>query len=226
MSNKSIGLSEALHDYLIAHSTMEPEILRELRAKTALMSEHNMQIAPEQGQFMAMLAGLMGVKRYLEIGTFTGYSALVIAMALPLDGEVVTLDNNPDFTKTAQAYWRKSGFDERIRLHLAPAMDSLEKLIKEGGAGSFDMAFIDADKENYQGYFEHCLTLLRRGGLILIDNVLWDGAVLDASDNKSSTVAIRAFNEWLKNDGRVEIAMIPVGDGLTLARKLSENPRQ
>jgi len=221
MSNRSIGLSTALHDYLIAHSAPEPEILRQLRAETALMVEHNMQIAPEQGQFMAMLARLMGVKHYLEIGTFTGYSALVMAMALPLDGKVVALDSNPDFTKTAQTYWEKSGFGDRITLHLAPAMETLDKLISDGNAGSFDMTFIDADKENYQGYFDRCLELLRDGGLILIDNVLWDGAILDVEDNKSSTVAIRAFNERVKNDDRVEIVMTPVGDGLTLARKIS-----
>ena len=221
MSNRSIGLSEALHDYLIAHSAPEAEILRQLRAETSMMVEHNMQIAPEQGQFMALLARLTGVRRYLEIGTFTGYSALVMAMALPADGEVVSLDNNSDFSKIAEGYWQKSGCADRITLHLAPAMETLDRLIGDGEAGSFDMAFIDADKENYEGYFERCLKLLRKGGLILIDNVLWDGAVLDLDDNKSSTRAIRAINEFVRDDDRVEIAMIPVGDGITLARKLN-----
>ncbi len=220
MSNRSIGLSEALHEYLLAHSADEAEILRELRAETATMVERNMQIAPEQGQFMALLAKLLGARRYLEIGTFTGYSALVMAMALPRDGEVVSLDNNPDFIKIARRYWEKSGFDGRIALHLAPAMETLDRLIGDGEDGSFDIAFIDADKENYAGYYERCLTLLRPNGLIMLDNVLWDGDVLDPENNKSSTVAIRAINEFVRSDKRVEIAMIPVGDGITLVRKI------
>ena len=220
MSNKSIGLSDALQEYILSHSTAEPEILRELRAETALMEEHNMQIAPEQGRFMVLLAKLMGAKRTLEIGTFTGYSALSVALALPEDGEVVTLDTNDAFTKIARRYWEKAGVADRITLHLAPAVETLEGPLGEGQDGSFDMAFIDADKENYENYFDHCLRLVRPGGVILIDNVLWEGEVLNPDNINATTDAIRALNKLVAAHHQVEAIMLPIGDGLTLARKI------
>ena len=220
MSNRSIGLSEDLQEYILGHGMAEPDILRELRAETAGMEDHQMQIAPEQGLFMAMLAKLTGTKRYLEIGTFTGYSALTIALALPDDGEVVALDCSEEYTGVARRYWQKAGVSDRISLHIAPALETLAGALGTGQDGTFDMAFIDADKENYVGYFEHCLRLVRSGGLILIDNVLWNGSVIDAEKMTETTQAIRAFNKHVAGEASVEVIMTPIGDGLTLARKL------
>ena len=220
MSNKSIGLTDALQDYILTHSTPEPEVLRELRIETAMLEDHNMQIAPEQGQFMAMMARLTGTRRYLEIGTFTGYSSLAVALALPDDGEVVTLDMSEDYTAVARKYWEKAGVSDLINLHLAPALETLKDALGGEHDGTFDMAFIDADKENYLGYFEHCLRLVRPGGIILIDNVLWDGRVIDLQDEAETTQAIRMLNAHVATHAGVEVIMTPIGDGLTMARKM------
>jgi len=220
MSNKSIGLSDDLQDYILGHSTPEPAILRELRAETASMEDHQMQIAPEQGGFMALLVSLIGARRILEIGTFTGYSSLAMALALPEDGQLVTLDCSDEFTEIAKRYWDKGGVGDRIQLYLAPALETLAEQLGQGQEASFDMAFIDADKENYIGYFDHCLRLVRPGGLIIIDNVLWNGSVIDPEKMTETTQAIRAFNKYVAGETSVEVTMTPLGDGLTLARKL------
>ncbi|WP_019584383.1 class I SAM-dependent methyltransferase [Thioalkalivibrio sp. ALE16] len=219
MSNRSIGLDGPLYDYLLEHSLREPEILAELRAETANLPEANMQIAPEQGQFMALLARLMGARRYLEIGTFTGYSALAIALALPEDGAVVTLDKSAQWTTTARRYWERAGVSGRIRLELGEARNTLQALEADGETGRFDLAFIDADKTGYPDYFEHCLRLVRAGGLILVDNTLWHGSVADPDDTREDTRAIRAFNDALHHDERIDLSLAPIGDGLTLARR-------
>ncbi|WP_018167980.1 MULTISPECIES: O-methyltransferase [unclassified Thioalkalivibrio] len=219
MSNRSIGLDEPLYHYLLEHSLREPDVLAQLRAETASLPEANMQIAPEQGQFMALLAKLMGAQRYLEIGTFTGYSALAIALVLPEDGEVVTLDNSADWTATARRYWERAGVAGRIRLELGEARNTLQALEAAGETGRFDLAFIDADKTGYPDYFEHCLRLVRPGGLILTDNTLWHGTVADPDDQRDDTRAIRAFNDALHHDERIDLSLVPIGDGLTLARR-------
>ena len=178
-----------------------------------------MQIAPEQGQFMALLARLMGARRALEVGVFTGYSALAVALALPQDGRLVACDVSAEWTAVARRYWAEAGGAHKIALHLAPALETLAALRAGGEEGTYDLAFIDADKVNYGAYYEACLALLRPGGLVLVDNVLWGGAVADPAVQDAETRAIRAFNERLHGDPRVDLAVLPVGDGLTLARK-------
>ena len=178
-----------------------------------------MQIAPEQGQFMALLVELIGARRIIEVGTFTGYSALCMAEAMPVDGTLICCDVSDEWTGIARGFWREAGVEERIDLRLAPALQTLDTLLAQGKVGQFDLAFIDADKGNYAHYFERCLTLLRPGGLILIDNTLWDGRVADPEDKEEDTRAIRAFNDQLLEDRRVTISLVPIGDGLTLARK-------
>ena len=219
MTSRSIGLDEALYQYLLAHSLNEHPLLAELRAETAEMSEANMQIAPEQGQFMAMLARMLGARRYLEVGTFTGYSALAVTMAMPEQSQTVCLDVSREWTDIAQRYWIRAGLADRIDLHLRPAAETLMQLIKEGWSGDFDLAFIDADKSGYIDYYEHCLRLVRPGGVILIDNTLWDGEVADPANQQPETQAIRAFNRHAHQDERVDLSLIPLGDGLTMARK-------
>lgn len=219
MSNRSIRLTSRLYDYLLSVSLREPPLLARLREETAALPMAAMQIAPEQGQFMALLAELTGTKSYLEIGTFTGYSTLCVALALPADGAVVACDISEGFTAVARRYWAEAGLSGRIDLRLAPALETLDGLLAEGRAGSFDLAFIDADKENYGGYAERVLELLRPGGLMLVDNVLWDGAVADPARQDDDTRAIRALNAALHADPRITLSMVPVGDGLTLARK-------
>jgi len=193
--------------------------LVELREETAQLPGAGMQILPEQGQFMRLLVELLGARRTLEIGVYTGYSSLCVAQALPEDGQLIACDVNAEYTAIARRYWQRAGLEQRIRLELGPALATLERLIAAGESGSFDFAFIDADKENYQAYYERSLQLLRRGGLIAIDNVLWGGSVADPGDQKSSTVAIRALNAQLAEDSRVSVSLIPIGDGLFLARK-------
>ena len=219
MTSRSIGLDEALYQYLLAHSLNEHPLLAELRAETAEMSEANMQIAPEQGQFMAMLARMLGARRYLEVGTFTGYSALAVTMAMPDQSQTVCLDVSREWTEIAQRYWIRAGLADRIDLHLRPAAETLRQLIDDGWFGDFDLAFIDADKSGYIEYYEHCLQLVRPGGLILIDNTLWDGEVADPANQHPETQAIRAFNRHAHQDERVDLSLIPLGDGLTMARK-------
>jgi predicted O-methyltransferase YrrM len=221
MSNRTFGLDDRLYQYLIDHSLREPEILARLREETAADPKANMQIAPEQGQFMALLARLMGARSYLEVGTFTGYSSLVVALALPEDGEVVALDNSPQWAETARCYWQEAGVADRMHLYLDEADRSLDTLLNtEERSGAFDFAFIDADKENYPVYWEYCLELVRPGGLIAVDNVLRYGRVADPSwEGDPTTDAIRTFNDKVASDDRVDLSMLPVADGLTLARK-------
>jgi predicted O-methyltransferase YrrM len=219
MSKRTIELTEALYDYLLSVSLREPEILTRLRAETAERSNAIMQIAPDQGQFMRLLAELLGVRHAIEVGTFTGYSALSVALALPPDGRLIACDVSEDYTAVARRYWAEAGVADKIDLRLGPALATLDGLIAEGGAERYDFLFIDADKTNYDGYYERGLTLLRPGGIALIDNVLWDGKVADPTCDDEDTEAIRALNEKLHGDARVSLALVPIGDGLTLARK-------
>jgi len=220
MASRTINLNERVYDYLVAHSVREQPVLKALRAETAKLPQSLMQISPEQGQFMALLVQLIGARRTIEVGTFTGYSALVVAQALPANGKVIACDVSEAFTAVARRYWAKAKVAKKIDLRLAPAKRTLDKLLAAGEAGRFDFAFIDADKGNYGAYYERCLKLLRRGGLIAIDNVLWGGEVANPKANDKDTRAIRALNRKLKADKRVSISMVPIGDGLTLARKL------
>jgi predicted O-methyltransferase YrrM len=218
MSNRSIGLEPALYDYLLSASLREPAALARLRAETASHPRVNMQIAPEQGQFMALLVKLMGAKRCIEVGVFTGYSSLAVALALPPTGRIVACDVSEEYTQIARRHWEAAGVAGRIDLRIAPALETLDGLLAAGDGG-YDFAFIDADKGAYAGYYERLLALLRPGGLIAVDNTLWDGDVADAANQEPDTVAIRAFNEKLRDDERVDLSLVPIGDGLTLARK-------
>lgn len=219
MSLRTLGLDDRLYDYLLANSLREPPVLRRLREATATLPDANMQIAPEQGQFMALLLRLMGARTGIEIGVFTGYSTLCCALALPEGGRIVACDISPEWTTIAQRYWREAGVEGRIELHLTPALETLEELRAGGYEASFDYAFIDADKENYLPYYENCLHLIRPGGLILIDNVLWNGAVADPNNQERDTIAIRRLNQKLNADQRVDLSLVAVGDGLALVRK-------
>jgi len=218
MTGKTIGLEGRLYDYYAAHAYREPEILKELRAETARLGGlAQMQIGPEQGAFMAMLVKLMGAKRILEVGTFTGYSSL--AMALTGDVKIIAADISEEWTNVARKYWKKAGVDGRIELRLGPAAETLEKLLKAGEASRFDLMFIDADKASYDTYYESGLKLLRPGGVILIDNVLWSGSVADPSIKDEDTSALRALNKKIMADARVDLVMVPICDGVTMTRK-------
>ena len=219
MANSTLGLENQLYNYLLSISLREPDILQQLREETAKHPRGMMQIAPEQGQFMQMLVQLMGARKTLEVGVFTGYSSLCVALALPLNGQIVACDVSEEYTAIARRYWEAAGVANKIALHLRPAINTLDKLIAEGQAGTFDFAFIDADKENYEVYFERSLQLVRNGGLIVIDNVLWSGRVADPQVQDQSTLAIRTFNDKLRNDPRVTLSVVPIADGLTLALK-------
>ncbi len=219
MSRQTLTLNDALYDYLLGVSLREPPLLARLREETAALPGSAMQISPEQGQFMALLAELVGARRVLEVGTFTGYSALVLALTLPADGRIVTCDVDEDMTAIARRYWAKAGVADKIDLRLGPAVDTLDALLADGGAGTFDFAFVDADKQNYDAYYERGLALLRHGGLMVIDNVLWSGAVADPERQDTDTRAIRALNAKLHGDQRVSLSLLPVSDGITLARK-------
>lgn len=218
MTNRTLVLDDALHRYLLDVSLRESPLLERLRAETAALPTANWQIAPEQGQFMALLVRLMGARRVLEVGTYTGYSALVMAEALPEDGRVVCLDRAGDYHAIARRYWHEAGVEARIQLRTGEALACLEALEREGGE-AFDLAFIDADKANYPRYLDHALRLVRRGGLVLCDNVLWSGRVLQAEPDSDDTRGIQALNRALKTDPRVEVSLLPLGDGLTLCRK-------
>ena len=220
MSNKTFTLSDDLYAYLFENSVREPDILRRLREETAKDSMARMQIAPEQGQFMQLLLRLMGARRYLEVGVFTGYSSLAVALALPAEGRIVACDVSATWTKMARRYWAEAGVAEKIDLRLAPALQTLDGLIAGGAAGSFDFAFIDADKTSYGAYYERALTLIRVGGLIAVDNTLWEGRVADPKVRDADTKAIRDFNRHLRDDRRVHLCLVPIGDGLSLALKL------
>lgn len=219
MSNRSIGLSETLHDYLMEASLREPSVMRRLREETAQMEEAEMQIAPEQGQFMALLVRLLGAQKTLEVGVFTGYSALAVARALPEGGRVVALDKEPAYTRVAERYWTEAGVRDRIDLRHGEAVPMLDTLLDEGAAETFDFAFLDAQKTEYDAYYERTLRLLRAGGLVAVDNVLRGGRVADPSVTDAGTEAVRAFNRKLQGDERVDLSLVPVADGLTLARK-------
>ena len=219
MSSRTIVLNDALYEYLLSVSLREPDVLCRLREETAKMPQHNMQTSPEQGQFIALLVELTGARKCLEVGTFTGYSTLSLALALPEDGQIVACDISEEFTSRAKPYWQKAGVAGKIDLRLGPALETLDALIADGESGAFDFAFIDADKVNYQGYFQRALDLIRRGGLILVDNVLWSGAVVDPARDDEDTEAIRAFNQACADDPRISLSLVPIGDGLTLARK-------
>jgi predicted O-methyltransferase YrrM len=219
MSSRTIALTDILYEYLLEASLREPDILLRLREETASDRLARMQISPEQGQFMALLVRLTGARRCLEIGVFTGYSSLVTALALPDDGRIVACDVDERWTAIARRYWAEAGVAHRIDLRLAPALQTLEGLLASGQSGSFDLVFIDADKENYLAYYERSLELLRTGGLVVADNTLWSGRVADPEVADADTVAIRHFNEFLHRDERVDLSLVPIGDGLTLARK-------
>ena len=220
MSNKTFTLSDDLYAYFFENSVREPDILRRLREETARDSMARMQIAPEQGQFMQLLVRLMGARRYLEVGVFTGYSSLAVALVLPANGRIVACDVSDIWTKVARRYWAEAGVAEKIDLRLAPALQTLDGLIAAGEAGSFDFAFIDADKTSYRAYYERALTLIRVGGLIAVDNTLWEGRVADPKARDADTQAIRDFNRHLRDDRRVQLCLVPIGDGLSLALKL------
>ena len=220
MSSHTIELTQTLYDYLLAIGTRESAVARDLRAHTLSATRaHRMQVSPEQGVFMQLLIRLLGARRTLEVGTFTGYSALVVAEALPDDGRLIACDVSGEWTAIGRPFWERAGVAGKIDLRLQPAVDTLDELIAAGDADSFDFAFIDADKANYDAYYERCLTLLRRGGVIGIDNVLWGGRVADERAQDEDTRAIRALNLKVNGDERVDAAMLPIGDGLTLALK-------
>ena len=220
MSNRTLSIDDRIYDYLLSVSLRESELQKQLREETAGIEYSEMQIAPEQGQFMAMLVGLCGARRAIEVGTYTGYSSISIASALPDDGELICCDDSAEWTAVAKKYWQRAGLEKRIKLKLGPAADTLQSLIDEGQSGLFDFIFIDADKQNYEVYYEQALNLVCQGGLIAVDNTLWSGDVADPDNNEPGTRAIRHFNDVVKEDKRVQISLVPIGDGLTLIRKL------
>lgn len=219
MASKTHFMTKAVRRYVAEHSARPDALLAELHAVTGREPMARMQIGPEQGAFLSLLVKALGAKRAIEIGTFTGYSAICIARALGAGGTLLACDINEEWAATAREFWRRAGLAEHIELRLAPALDTLDALLGDGSAGTFDFAFIDADKENYAAYFERCLALTRPAGLIVFDNVLWSGAVADSKDQSPSTVALRALNDKLVADPRVEVSMVPIGDGMTLALK-------
>jgi predicted O-methyltransferase YrrM len=221
MSKKTLGLDNQLYDYLLSVSLREPDVLRQLREETARLPMAMMQIAPEQGQFMALLVQLLGATKTLDIGVFTGYSSLCVALALPPQGKIVACDISQEDTAVARRYWEVAGVADKIDLRLAPALETLDQLLATGQAGTFDFVFIDADKRNYEEYYERSLQLIRPGGLIAIDNVFWSGRVADLQVQDARTQLIRAFNEKLHQDERVSLSLVPIADGLTLALKRS-----
>lgn len=217
--SRSLSLHPDLYGYLLGHSSREPAVLARLREATAGLEGAQMQIGPDQGQLMQLLVRLIGARRCLEIGTYTGYSSLAVALALPVEGRLLTCDVSEEWTQVARRFWREAGVESRIELKLQPALATLDALLAGGGAGSFDFAFIDADKSNYIAYYERVLQLLRTGGLICIDNTLWSGKVAQRAIDDKDTRAIRAFNDHLHRDERIDLSLVPIGDGLTLARK-------
>lgn len=219
MTFQTFGLSKHLSDYLHSVSLREPEILTQLRQETAQHPMGKMQIAPEQGQFMALLVQLIGANKTLDVGVFTGYSSLVVALALPPGGKVVACERNEEYGAIARRWWQQAGVADKIDLHIAPAQETLARLLTTGQTNTFDFVFIDADKSNYDNYYEQALQLVRPGGLIAIDNVLWSGRVADPQVQDNRTKKIRAFNHKLHQDPRISLSLVPIGDGLTIARK-------
>ncbi len=222
MTNKTIKLTDELYDYVLSVSLREPPLLKRLRDETAGNPMARMQISPEQGQFMMLLVQLIGAKKALEVGVFTGYSALCVALALPDDGKLVACDISEEWTNVAKRYWAEAGVADKIELHLAPAVETLDKLLNDGHAGTFDFAFIDADKVGYDDYYERTLQLLRPGGLVALDNMLRGGRVIDPTEQGEDTQAIRTINTKLHHDQRVSFSLLPIADGLTLAFKLQD----
>ena len=219
MSASTMVVNEQIDTYLLGHIRPESETAKALREATAPMPAAMMQVSPLQGAFMSWFVSLIGVRRALEVGTFTGYSALCVAEALPEDGKLIACDVSEEWTRIAREYWERGGVAQKIDLRLRPAVETLDALISNGHEGSFDFAFIDADKPNYDSYYERCLQLIRTGGVVAVDNVLWSGRVAQESANDESTRAIRALNDKIQLDERVSNVMLPIGDGLTLATK-------
>jgi len=219
MSSRNGFIETHIYDYILANSLRDRDALKRLRQETRAMPMGGMQISPDQGQFMGLLVELIGAKRVVEVGTFTGYSSIAMALALPADGRLFACDVSDEFTRIARRYWQEAGVADKIELRLGPAVATLDGMLAAGEAGCFDMAFIDADKENYDAYYERCLQLLRPGGLILIDNVLWGGRPADADEQSARTVAIRALNAKVHADERVTASLLSIGDGLMLGRK-------
>lgn len=219
MSNRTLSIDDRIYNYLCDVSVNEPELLCQLRQETAQIEYSVMQISPEQGQFMSLLIKLMSARRAIEIGTYTGYSSICIASAMPADGKLICTDISPQWTSVAEKYWAKAGLENKIELYSQPAELTLQMLLDDGAQKSFDFIFIDADKQNYIKYYEIGLSLLRKGGIIAVDNTLWSGAVADPENNEPGTRAIRRFNEMLKQDDRVSHSLLTIGDGLTLILK-------
>ena len=219
MSNKTIGLSDELAAYVVRVGAREPEVLVRLREETAALPQHRMQISPEEGAFLAMLAELTGARRCIEVGTFTGYSSTAVALALPEDGHLVCCDVSEEWTSVARRYWEDAGVAAKIDLRIAPAADTLDQLLADGEESTYDFAFVDADKSGYDGYYERLLRLVRPGGLIAIDNTLWAGHVLDEDSDDEDTRAIQTLNAKLADDERISLCLLPVADGVTLARR-------
>ena len=218
MSRRSLNVDDALYAYILQTSIREHPAQTALRAATAAHPHAGMQISPEQGQFMALLVRLIGARRALEVGVFTGYSALAVALALPEDGRLLACDISRDYTRVGQPYWQQAGVAHKIELRLAPAIETLDAQLAGGAAEAFDFAFIDADKSGYDAYYERCLQLLRPGGLLAIDNTLWGGSVARPAQD-ADTAALQRLNAKLHRDERVDLSLLPIGDGLTLARK-------
>ncbi|EMJ94323.1 O-methyltransferase [Leptospira alstonii] len=234
MSRKNIQLTEKLEEYIFRNSVREPDSFRRLREETGKLAQANMQISPEEGQFLNILTKLSGAKRILEIGTFTGYSSLCFASALPSDGKILCCDISEEWTRIARKYWKENDLEPKIRLKIGSALETLQVLLDSKsspdwapgfgcGPGSVDLVFLDADKENYPNYYPLILKLLKPGGLLIADNVLWDGSVADSTHQETSTVGIRTFNELVRNDPNVDISMIPIADGVSLVRKSNRN---
>jgi caffeoyl-CoA O-methyltransferase len=219
MSRTNAFIPDAIGRYLDHYSLREPPVLAALREETASLANAGMQISPGQGQLLALLVRVTGAQKCLEVGTFTGYSSLSVARALPRSACVVACDVSEEWTNIAQRYWRQAGVSDRIDLRLGPALETLDGLLEDGAAATFDFAFIDADKGNYDGYYERALKLLRAGGLIAVDNTLWSGKVTNLEAADATTRAMHAFNSKLHDDERIDLSMLPIGDGLTLARK-------
>jgi predicted O-methyltransferase YrrM len=219
MTDRRLVITDDIHRYLVEHSVREPAVLARLRAATSSLPLASMQIGPEQGQLMALLAKLVGARRCIEVGVFTGYSSLAVALALPEDGRILACDVSEEWTAIARRFWREAGVEHKIELKLQPAARTLEQLLAAGEAGRYDFAFVDADKPAYDTYYELLLKLLRPGGLMALDNTLWSGAVTNPNEREPNTVALRTLNDKLHRDERIDLSLLPVGDGLTLARK-------
>ncbi|WP_078130206.1 O-methyltransferase [Leptospira alexanderi] len=230
MSRKNIQLTEKLEEYIFRNSVREPDSFRRLREETGKLAQANMQISPEEGQFLRILAQISGARRIIEIGTFTGYSSLCFAFALPEDGKILCCDISEEWTNIAKKYWKETGLEKKIRLRIGPALETLQVILDSKsapdwasdfafGSSSVDLIFLDADKENYPNYYPLILKLLKSGGLLIADNVLWDGSVIDDSHQETSTIGIRKFNELVRNDPNVDVSMIPIADGVSLIRK-------